>query len=185
MYDLGKFQLATEGMQAASGNVGELWVTYEVEFFKQQLGSAASTDMYALATMTNAFWLGTIQPVLLTGSTLGGTIGSDGTNNFYEFPAYISSGKYLFTYICSGVAAVIGVATLTVTNGALVDLWNGATTLVQSPAAGSNSASLMCEFIVEPSGSGCKVTFGTAAVPGLANTGNLVVTEISRDLVDN
>lgn len=38
LYDLGKFQIATYGMQAANVNIGELWVTYEVELIKPKLG---------------------------------------------------------------------------------------------------------------------------------------------------
>lgn len=33
-YDLGRFSIATVGMQAASVNVGELWVTYRVRLYK-------------------------------------------------------------------------------------------------------------------------------------------------------
>lgn len=185
MYDLGKFQIATEGMQAASGNVGELWVTYEVEFYKQQLGTAAYTDVFALSTMSSALWLGSVQPVLLEGSTINGSIGSDGTNNYYEFPAYVSSGKYLFQYSAFGVSAVLGQVTPTVTNGALVDLWNGGTSIIQSPGTGTNSPSVIASFYVEPSASSCRVTFGTAAIPTTANTGNLIVTEVATALVDN
>lgn len=36
-YDLGVFQLATVGMQAANINIGELWVTYDVELFKPRI----------------------------------------------------------------------------------------------------------------------------------------------------
>lgn len=185
MYDLGKFQIATEGMQAASGNVGELWVTYEVEFYKQQLGQSATTDMFALSTMTDAFMLGTAQPVQLEGSTLNGTIGSDGTNNYYEFPSYIANGKYLFQYSCFGVAATLGGPTITVTGGALTDLWNASALAIQSPAAGQSSTAIIISFIVEISASSCRVTFGTQVIPTVANTGNLVVTEIAIGLQDN
>jgi len=40
LYDLGRFQIATQGMQAASVNIGELWVTYQVALFKPRLFSA-------------------------------------------------------------------------------------------------------------------------------------------------
>lgn len=33
-YDLGIFQIATQGFQAANVNIGELWVSYEIEFMK-------------------------------------------------------------------------------------------------------------------------------------------------------
>jgi len=36
-YDLAKFTIATQGMQAANVNLGELWVTYHIEFLKPKL----------------------------------------------------------------------------------------------------------------------------------------------------
>lgn len=36
-YDLGNFQLATQGFQAASVNIGELWITYQVALLKPRL----------------------------------------------------------------------------------------------------------------------------------------------------
>lgn len=37
LYDHGNFQLATTGMPASTGIVGELWVTYKIAFYKPQL----------------------------------------------------------------------------------------------------------------------------------------------------
>ena len=36
-YDFANFQIATVGFQAASVNIGELWVTYEIEFLKARI----------------------------------------------------------------------------------------------------------------------------------------------------
>ena len=36
LYDFARFNIATEGMQANGGILGELWVTYEMEFLKPQ-----------------------------------------------------------------------------------------------------------------------------------------------------
>jgi len=41
LYDIGRFSIATVGMQGASVNIGELWVTYQVELLKPRLGDAA------------------------------------------------------------------------------------------------------------------------------------------------
>lgn len=37
LHDLGRFQLATRGMSVANVNVGELWVTYDITFYKKQI----------------------------------------------------------------------------------------------------------------------------------------------------
>jgi hypothetical protein len=45
---VGKFQLATQGLPAASANstIGELWVTYDIEFFKPIVNRAPATVDY-------------------------------------------------------------------------------------------------------------------------------------------
>ena len=46
LYDLGNFNIATVGMQGAAGSsaVGELWCSYEVEFYKPQFIEDVSTQ---------------------------------------------------------------------------------------------------------------------------------------------
>lgn len=34
LYDIGSFYIATEGMQGSTGQIGELWCSYEIEFLK-------------------------------------------------------------------------------------------------------------------------------------------------------
>lgn len=51
LYDLGLFTIATEGMQAAGNIVGQLWVTYHIQFLKKQIpidNDIAYTDTYYL-----------------------------------------------------------------------------------------------------------------------------------------
>jgi len=55
LFDLGRFSIATIGMQAAS-TIGELWVSYDVEFFKPQLNLEAEED----AGLT---WLHVVAPL--------------------------------------------------------------------------------------------------------------------------
>ncbi len=42
LYTPGRFSIATVGQQGTSVNIGELWVTYEIEFFKPRMGDVAS-----------------------------------------------------------------------------------------------------------------------------------------------
>lgn len=53
LYDIGTFSIATVGQDAAAtGTIGELWVAYEIEFFKPKysgsIGSNLLTDHYTL-----------------------------------------------------------------------------------------------------------------------------------------
>jgi hypothetical protein len=52
-YDLGTTTIATQGMQTAGENLGELWVTYEVELRKPiALGISAPLSSFAIASVT-------------------------------------------------------------------------------------------------------------------------------------
>lgn len=62
-YDIGNFNIATVGMQAASV-IGELWVTYEVELFKPKLYQgffAPCSSWYLLNSVDSTHILGTSQ----------------------------------------------------------------------------------------------------------------------------
>jgi hypothetical protein len=42
MYNLGRFQIASQGMSTAGTNLGELWVSYDITFYKKQISKAVS-----------------------------------------------------------------------------------------------------------------------------------------------
>jgi len=62
LYDWGQFQIAVGGQAVAGTPIGELWCTYEVEFFKPKLASAvgydASSLQLILSGVTNSVPLG-------------------------------------------------------------------------------------------------------------------------------
>lgn len=90
LYDLGTFQLATSGQQVAGGILGELWVSYEIEFLKPRLNvggvdADVSFDHFEIfgttgtqtAAVTPATPWGTSTTVPIyptTQSTLGGVL---------------------------------------------------------------------------------------------------------------
>lgn len=62
LYDFANFQIATVGQQGVNVNIGELWVTYEIEFLKPQLQgegnvlySSAYLQTFAGCTTTDYF----------------------------------------------------------------------------------------------------------------------------------
>lgn len=54
-YDFANFQIATNGFQAASVNIGELWVTYDIAFYKPVINSSVTTG----ATIPFSQWAST------------------------------------------------------------------------------------------------------------------------------
>jgi len=119
LYDLGRFSIATVGMQASSGVAGELWVTYEVELFKPKLinalGLEIPTDHFEVTGTygpTQPFGTTTV-PIL--GSSIGGII--DTTGATYVFPPNVVDGHYLFLYVAQQSAgADTGAFSISVVN---------------------------------------------------------------------
>jgi len=112
LYDLGRFSIATVGMQAPNVNLGELWVTYQVELLKPRLGDAAdlidhytligvtTADYFAGATLTPNSDFGTTLtvdsitiPSTFTGNVVVMYALSGDAGNGHQDPAYIASGN--------------------------------------------------------------------------------------------
>lgn len=53
-YDLGRFSIATQGCSAVNQNLGELWISYDVVFYKKQL-AVDSSSARSLFAATGAF----------------------------------------------------------------------------------------------------------------------------------
>lgn len=154
-YDWGNFQLATVGMQAAAV-IGELWVSYEVEFLKPRIASGGcwpgdftrvSNGPYTQATNV----LGDIQtnPV----GNLGVTIESTGIGfNRILLPAAISAGRFLLTIRWKGNVSA-GLANPSVTSSNITFQNNfqlGTQSQVFSPSSGaiSNAVTYNATFVV-------------------------------------
>lgn len=149
MYDLGKFYIATVGMQAAS-NIGELWVTYDVEFLKPRL-NPTGVDSGVYTAVKNGGYsqasniLGNIQ-VTPTGG-LGMTVGSSGAGwDRLVFPASIQSGRFFLSVTWVGIASncTADGAGLTFSNCSLEGNMNltGSTQLT-GPSGGTNNAAVV------------------------------------------
>lgn len=88
MFDLGNFQIATDGFSAAGVAIGELWVSYHVRYYKKQVNvpaqfafayntTAATAAAPFGAINARASWgICDIQPSLLTLTFVGLPVGS-------------------------------------------------------------------------------------------------------------
>ena len=91
LYNIGKFTIATVGMQAANANLGELWVSYKICFLKPRLQSVSDVaDFYSL----DAASVSGIQPLgdigLATPSDYNSGITEfTGTNQLYIDPTFV------------------------------------------------------------------------------------------------
>jgi hypothetical protein len=112
-YDLGKVNLATVGVPAANTNLGELWVTYEVELRKPQLGAQTASTSYAYSTLAPSVTdvLGT---PTMTFNDLAISISADGKT--VTFPKGVS-GVFLILYrFYSAGSASLAYTSRTLTN---------------------------------------------------------------------
>ncbi|QMW68672.1 capsid protein [Crucivirus-141] len=153
LYDLGLFQIATVGMQAASGVAGELWATYEIEFFHAKFdvsGNGGNLDHLQITTATAAAPLGTQGNFNFR--SLGGTVNNP-TGTIYTFPVTVAIGdKFHISYILVGsVSAAITAPVITLSGCTLKTLLGGndSSGAVNSPANGVTSVALIMEFFVQ------------------------------------
>jgi hypothetical protein len=114
MYDLGKFQIATKGMSAADVNVGELWVSYDITFYKKQLAGALGKSIYSnmlLGTtgISTSNYFGTDTSVFssslivqLTGDTV-----------LLEASQAVVGSRFHVSYWCVGSSATVVIPTFT------------------------------------------------------------------------
>jgi hypothetical protein len=103
LYDLGKTQIAIEGSNDSTTLVGELWVSYCVEFFKPRLqkdiGANVRTWSSARSLITDANPMGTVQDY-----AIGDLVVSPSATLLYWDA--LPSQEYLFTYFVFGDTAV-------------------------------------------------------------------------------
>lgn len=108
LYDIGKFQLATQGMQATGGTIGQLWVSYEIEFQKPQfkLDVGVEADHFTASTLptTSIFFPSTLEKVA---GNLGFTrLG----NQELECPQDSESKKFMLVYAFNGAVGTASTA---------------------------------------------------------------------------
>jgi len=125
-YDYGKFQVATQGLPGITGTtMGELWVSYDIEFMKPVIGGGAIVGKTILSSPSGALVVGPTSAItqiilrgaaavpstlfspapLSTGGIISGDIGLNGpVVTFSSLDVILrKNGRYVITY--SGDAA--------------------------------------------------------------------------------
>lgn len=185
VYDLGIFQIATVGLPFSSGNIGELWVTYDVELFKPSITENVTlADHFNLGTgISTSAYLDTsgVAVAAASGSTLGGTINT----STYTFPANVGSGKYLLVYQVYG-------ASTTLTNGMSYTLGGcSASSLFNQTGtdrpyfnvvSGAASDTQIIGICVTLTAFSATVLLTSGTLPGTRTGGDLTVLELPADI---
>ena len=174
MYDEGFMQIATQGMQAAGTNIGQLWVVYDIELVKEvyvqgQVGNTIRSAHYRSSTFSPSSPLGLAGSIPAQGTDF---IGLTVTNTTITFPNTISTGDYYITVQWVGsIAGNYTAPSLTLTNCAASTpnaIWgSGASTTQSAPENGAACTSCMMGFQISvnaPGSLAASVVFGTGGV---------------------
>lgn len=188
MYDLGNFYIATVGQQGTSVNLGELWVTYELEFFKPQLessnGAGILSDLFENSQgIDNGHIFGTFtNDALQPGSSLGLTLDKIVSNSVY-YPTEIQEGSFLQLYYCVGGTATVSYGGITCTNCEVLDSWitgggiNSGTALTS--ADGTASSLLIIGNVIRITAPQAVVTYAGPGLPSSPTFCQLWVTQLN------
>ena len=78
LYDIGSFSIATQGMQSTDPNatIGELWVAYEIEFFKPRfdIDAGLEFDRFEIEIPSEVWPIGNQSQLTLISGNLGGRL---------------------------------------------------------------------------------------------------------------
>jgi len=183
LYDLGLFQLATQANPAAVV-IGELWVSYCVEFFKPVLptdvGGNVTSNHTVRTSTTSASPFGTIQT------------SSDGDLDVAVIASNITVNSqpgnyYLVTISWTGsVAAAIVYPTFTYSSCTQVGFWTpGDATQLTTPGAATTSTSMCYQTLVQATDTLFLITasIGTATLPSGSTTCDIVVSSYSTEAI--
>lgn len=168
MYDLCNFQIATNGFQGASVNIGELWVSYQVCLRKPKLFAALGYyNSWASASPST----GAYTNLLPLGSSGAWTFGTANNLIDYQITATTQSWhppslpqSYVMYYTWTGSSTAITFPSFTATNGLTITGNNN------GPRNGETSISATrFQFVVydpkdNPSNGRPTITVGTAGV---------------------
>lgn len=154
-YDVANLFIATQGCTAAL-SVGELYVTYEIEFWTPQSNgalnfSSASSKIVVGAGITAAKPLGSAQTI--TGYQ-NFTVDASGL-----VITFANAGEYLFECACTGTVFTANPPTLTMGSRGVTSV---ATTIV-APVANAAATSAVWSFAVQVNSPGDSLTFNSWA----------------------
>lgn len=147
LYDLGLFQIATTGFQAASVNIGELWVSYQVCLLKPKMWQALgySNGFYTQFTTTG---IAALTPLGTSGWVYNGknNMSVTTTGNVITMPATSYPQQYRVEVRFYGGSATYTVPSVTYTNATAVG------TVWSAPVSGATTTQAELSFRFVTSG---------------------------------
>ena len=167
-YDLCNFQVATQGITGTSVNLGELWITYDITFLKEQLygnlfgNSLLQMDYGSSSGITTSAYFGN-NGTVDTSSTLVCTLGT----STITFPSVLSAGSYQILYIVGGSSTAWSTPTVAFTTNCTA----GPAAISSLATVGSTQTgtTMIFPFTVTLTGPSAVITFSAGTLPTSAN----------------
>lgn len=179
LYDYGKFQFATQGNPVAV--IGELWVSYTIEFFKPILTPDLASDAHGvhirMETVTTSNTCGSLKAIT-------GNLAVTTTTNSVTFPTQ-SGAKYMLVYTLSSSVADMAVSTFgfSLSGGVALNYFYPGTSQRVVPTASSGNQIFIAETLVQGTGANIVITPSINNLGSGTITGDLIIQEISGSIV--
>jgi len=181
-YDLGLFQVATQGMSVANVDVGQLWVSYDVMLKKKQLiagqlGTTIGESSLVFTNPTSAVPFG-------TGNTsYYDNIGVAWAGNVVNFPTSLQAGAYALFYQNDNTATDYYTITATNTNCSTYANTGGYYGFPFEDLNSSNTATELHSVIIVLNGIGAKSSWAFTVGAGL-NTAGVFMQQLNLNSVN-
>jgi len=174
LYDQGNFQIATTGMPANSGAIGELWVTYKIAFFKPALNMGANVQTAtAGATTWDALNYWGLVPTLDPNNSFN--MAFSGNNMFL-------SNIPVNAYLLVKIDYVFGSQVL---SAGLLNSVSGATQKQQGQSTVVTMVQYTYSTIVKATASLITMTLSNMTVPAAPSGVRVWVTMLDQDVAQN
>lgn len=183
MYDLGIFQLAVQGMQANDINIGSLYISYDIEFFKPVMISNSIFDMsahYRLTGQSASYPLGTGRTNVQDDYNISFSAGGSGTQTITIPANQLAVGRHILTYYCYGTSSTtvqFGVPVLTNATGNYI-FNNGVGFYYGNNNTSTPVLFQQISFVVTSSLVDIVVSISGVTIPGGSITGDLFLTKV-------
>jgi len=194
LYDLGRFSIATQGLQGASVNCGELWVSYDISFLKPIQLESLTNGSAAHFTLESGAASGTTPLKVLEEKYNSTGVAIQDSSHNIVWPADIPLGSCWllnWAYALSADSATAEPPDVTTIGGMkVVNILFGASFSVECPTPNPGPANILhLTAYLRYDGPADPVTLPTAvfsnfAFPGQTlSVGELIVTQINPQML--
>jgi len=185
LYDMARFSIATNGMQAANVNVGELWVTYQIEFSVPRMSNPDFALHWQLGGDAGTVTAGNLfSNAELTSTSDDVDIDVTSTANVIILPNWYS-GNIQVTYFVAGTVGAAAVDPTITGSLGVTDLRienNNSQNGVKNTYAAASVAFDCTAFFKVVNGG--RITFSAATLPTGVVIGDLIITTVPATLLN-